>query len=602
MESEEGHQNLLAEVRGKIELLSTAVEEITEVKKSLKITGADVKMQIRDSISRHLETLRNRETWLLNQTEVIQHIKEDVLRQQQATLNQALGSLKSTFALLEESSENCNAIDMESLNGKIKENLVFVDELNLQPEETSFITFKSNNFQTQEAVKQFGRVNCDSHLDQQVMLSFQGLSLASSKIKTSCKDEQKLCNTTANIGPWLLNKSSGEAKNVLPTVAWPLSNLSTKDWLQQSTQPSTTGDSRKPLVSIPEIPSSPENWLARCQQEKLGESKTLIQERFREGSTWIKRCTSASSAIQLKDSGTGKYYQNIKSSDPRLWLIARNDISAALKTDLIGTTCARIMSSGMDQWLARIDEGKKGHCNSMDTDSSSCSDCTYCDIPDDESSITTTSSVCETSPDWLTVKKQVISPKEKLGIVKVRDIEEAPVFLVSKKPRLDSCDETPVDNVRNGMGLSMKNVASSDVEKWLHHSSNQNPAVEVKDNMPTFSCSGNTSETGSLSLESFYSNVLNSDNCKWLQKSSDSSESVQEKYENKSGIKQYIDSLSGDYNHWLSPNTSASKDDICKWLARTSTDKCKNCPKMCSKDLFKIFDEVSNMSEGWLLL
>ena len=238
----------------------------------------------------------------------------------------------------------------------------------------------------------------------------------------------------------------------------------------------------------------------------------------------------------------------------------------------------------------------------MDTDSSSCIDCTYCDIPDDESSITTTSSVCETSPDWLTVKKQVISPKGKLGIVKVRDIEEAPVFLVSKKPRLDSCDETPVDNVRNGMGLSMKNVASSDVEKWLHHSSNQNPAVEVKDNMPTFSCSGNTSETGSLSLESFYSNVLNSDNCKWLQKSSDSSESVQEKYENKSGIKQYIDSLSGDYNHWLSPNTSASKDDICKWLARTSTDKCKNCPKMCSKDLFKIFDEVSNMSEGWLLL
>lgn len=54
-----------------------------------------VKSEIHSSISRQLEALRNREVWLLNQVELIQNMKDEVLHIQQARLNKMLGVAQS---------------------------------------------------------------------------------------------------------------------------------------------------------------------------------------------------------------------------------------------------------------------------------------------------------------------------------------------------------------------------------------------------------------------------------------------------------------------------------------------------------------------------
>lgn len=60
--------------------------------------NTQIKSQIHTSISRHLETLRNREVWLLGQVDTVLGVKEEVLHQQQARLNKTLGILHSSLA------------------------------------------------------------------------------------------------------------------------------------------------------------------------------------------------------------------------------------------------------------------------------------------------------------------------------------------------------------------------------------------------------------------------------------------------------------------------------------------------------------------------
>jgi nuclear receptor coactivator 4 len=57
-----------------------------------------VKSEIHSGISRQLEALRNREVWLLNQVELIQNMKDEVLHVQQARLNKMLGVAQSGLA------------------------------------------------------------------------------------------------------------------------------------------------------------------------------------------------------------------------------------------------------------------------------------------------------------------------------------------------------------------------------------------------------------------------------------------------------------------------------------------------------------------------
>ena len=141
--------------------LDKGIAEVRQVKANLKSTASDLKSQIRDSVSRHIEALRNRETWLLQQVEVVQCIKDGVLQEQIAAFNKALGRIQSVYALLEQNSE---LLDAETLEDLVKETLQDVSCLNLSPEETNIMSFVAHNFELQDVIHKFGALLSDSRL------------------------------------------------------------------------------------------------------------------------------------------------------------------------------------------------------------------------------------------------------------------------------------------------------------------------------------------------------------------------------------------------------------------------------------------------------
>lgn len=73
-----------------------------------------MKSQIQSCVSRHLESLRSREVWLLNQVDTIQDAKDEVLHTQEARLSKTLGILQNSL-------EYSNRHDV--LGSKLAENL-----------------------------------------------------------------------------------------------------------------------------------------------------------------------------------------------------------------------------------------------------------------------------------------------------------------------------------------------------------------------------------------------------------------------------------------------------------------------------------------------
>lgn len=59
------------------------------------LLNAQVKLQVQTAVSRNLEALRNREVWLLNQVELLQSAKDEVLSRQQAKLHKLLGFIQT---------------------------------------------------------------------------------------------------------------------------------------------------------------------------------------------------------------------------------------------------------------------------------------------------------------------------------------------------------------------------------------------------------------------------------------------------------------------------------------------------------------------------
>lgn len=101
-------------------------------------------------------------------------------------------------------------------------------------------------------------------------------------------------------------------------------------------------------------------------------------------------------------------------------------------------------------------------------------------------------------------------------------------------------------------------------------------------------------------IKKYKENLAAQSNQHWLHPRSENASANREAKElAASGMKSYIDSLPVDDNHWLL-NPSTDKD-ICKWLARSSSERCKNCPTMCSKGVFKVFDQIASSKDGWLL-
>ncbi|XP_048448995.1 nuclear receptor coactivator 4-like [Rhincodon typus] len=62
--------------------LEMAVSSIIKAEQEIKANSKEVKFQIHSCISRHLECLRSREVYLLEQIDLVEQLKEEALQQQ----------------------------------------------------------------------------------------------------------------------------------------------------------------------------------------------------------------------------------------------------------------------------------------------------------------------------------------------------------------------------------------------------------------------------------------------------------------------------------------------------------------------------------------
>ncbi len=77
------------------------------------LTFFQAKSDIHSSISRQLETLRSREVWLLNQVDIIRHIKEERLQGQLACLLHELGGLQHLMQIAQSCGDSCDGLKQE---------------------------------------------------------------------------------------------------------------------------------------------------------------------------------------------------------------------------------------------------------------------------------------------------------------------------------------------------------------------------------------------------------------------------------------------------------------------------------------------------------
>ena len=551
MECNKNLTDLLGEVQMNIDKLQKAISKVGQVKASLKTTASDVKSQIRDSVSRHLEALRNRETWLLGQVEVVQHIKEDVLRQQQAELNKALGRLQSTCSLLEQSGK---ALDTESLECRVRETLAAASDLKLLPEETNVISFIARNFELQESILKFGIVVSDNpHVDKQLVSSSEMLKLSSGK---------KVAFFTPS-GPnedWLMKRDGDSTLQDARKI--PATGNNMQDWLQPKAV-LTLSATQSPITSLPQ--HSIENWLAKCQLQVAAmeteedddnkEAETTVKNKTTEMQSWLMQSCQTSETPSLPSDGLFNYYRVVKMSDSSQWLKKSGGTKEELSTNRIGETYSKIAASGPDEWLLK--RGFPATTSSKLSRSISTQSCSECSCG--------MASMCSDSEAQEKSMKfgDTSSELSDLLAVQKEDVET------------NSCITVSSDHV---------SCEVPDNDQWL---------------LKQY-CGSSCPTDDSTGIQRYKENLAAQSNQQWLRRQSSKVPDNKEGYEEtESGMKSYLASLPVDNNQWLLNRPSNS--GICKWLARSSSEKCKDCPRMCSKGLFRVFDEVASSNDGWLM-
>ncbi|KAK3091891.1 hypothetical protein FSP39_023479 [Pinctada imbricata] len=213
--------------------IENTIKDIDSVKRQLQQNSSEVKSQIQTNVSRHMEALRNREVWLLNQVEVLQSAKEEVLHEQQARLNKQLGLLQSKLAG-----------SMQALK---------LDTGDLKPEESPYVTFRSDSAKLREVINGYGKVDVNG-LPHAVFVQpgDPATSLPRHFEEYEDADHHVLYKTVEEV-------KRSQANNYCVEISMPKLSPRKEDWLAH---PSTTTASSEsaPKFSIPAF-NEPSMWL-----------------------------------------------------------------------------------------------------------------------------------------------------------------------------------------------------------------------------------------------------------------------------------------------------------------------------------------------------
>ncbi|EDO46322.1 predicted protein [Nematostella vectensis] len=618
---------VLEDVRAKISLLEKAIDEVGSVKKSLKISAADVKAQIRDNISRHLEALRNRETWLLSQVEVLQHGKEDVLRLQHAELNQAVGTLKHALALLHKSDGKSEHIEEQLMH-----TIQAMEKFSLQPEESGFISFRALNMELLDHIRRFGMVTADDSLQGSLTeISLDG-DVNGGKRKYSTQSD---CHQDyVDISKWLNKIQLAEATNhIMPNspvkfaYIEELKKSAMSQWIKNLQYPPAELPKSNPITETYSRIAAlgPEHWLAYKQRQhderSLAETlKELQKMRDLQPELWLKR-TNRQAPPEVV-SILGETYAKIAATGPEMWLNRNEGEVPAEVNSVLGEAYARIAATPPEIWLKTVkgNAAKEDYATIAGTPSEMWVMKIHGETPavPESNNVKVFAKIAATSPDIWLKKNQVLSsdtkasPAEDYARISATPIDQ----WLQPKP---SCGKTEACADCKCVSISTDSDMgdASDADDWLNIKKEDVVSIEDLDTLlnpqtPKPSPSLVTPAhqpwilqpdpaKASRVLEDSsgikgYSDMLNSQPIKnWLHDWTNITEPLPS-----SGFKEYMDSLPASSNYWLAG--AKPRDDICQWLARSSTKRCKECPKSCSNDLFGMFlNAHSTGSDGWLL-
>ncbi|KAM7170233.1 nuclear receptor coactivator 4 isoform 1-T1 [Macrochelys suwanniensis] len=244
--------------------LETAIAGIVKAEQQIKVNWREVKAQIHSCISRHMECLRSREVWLLEQVDLIQQLKEETLQQQTHQLYWLLGQFNCLIHQLEHPHSN-------DLVNQISVCLERLGSLTLKPEESSNLNFEADTSFLRQAITSFGSIKTMQTPEADnacPWMSVQNCTLAQ-------HEQQKLLSGMLGspLSDWLLGSKSA---NICQTPYVP--SINPEDWLMKKHVPETSQVLNSSKVCYFEEAwgnlKDLENWLLQNQQREETYEKT----------------------------------------------------------------------------------------------------------------------------------------------------------------------------------------------------------------------------------------------------------------------------------------------------------------------------------------
>ncbi|XP_033644397.1 nuclear receptor coactivator 4-like [Asterias rubens] len=283
-----GREQLLSDVKRKVVCIQDAIASIAEKQEKLYHSAVGVKSDIHTAISRQLETLRNREVWLLDQVEAILRIQDQLLQEHLVGLMHELGGLQRLVEVAQ-----CHEEDREGLNEELAQTLSRLGLLNLQPIEDTTINFTADMASLRRALHDFGEIDAkrprwSQNLD-------VGLSSKNPALELSYNPSDWLIRKTT---PFSSNQSEddfeivdddqseadieiidGARQEVNETASWPITNSAPTfehmeelmkspwtDWLADCGN--DRSEDLQEIAYFSEVPDDIQSWLV-CSEQRM---------------------------------------------------------------------------------------------------------------------------------------------------------------------------------------------------------------------------------------------------------------------------------------------------------------------------------------------
>ncbi|XP_077206690.1 nuclear receptor coactivator 4 isoform X2 [Paroedura picta] len=247
--------------------LESAIAGIAKAEQQVKDNWKEVKAKIHGCISRHLECLRSREVWLLEQVDLIQQLKEEALQQQAQQFFWLLGQFNCLIHQLEQPHSN-------DLANQISVSLERLGNLSLQPEETSILNFEADVSFLRQAITSFGSIKTMISDKEDIA---PWISVQNSLVNAKVEQQKPVYGTLGYpLSEWLLG-SKHDSAYLTPYA--PSSN--SEDWLLKPLGPEVSQDLKSSKACYLEQAwgnlKDLENWLLQNQQRDVPERRDSRQ-------------------------------------------------------------------------------------------------------------------------------------------------------------------------------------------------------------------------------------------------------------------------------------------------------------------------------------